>query len=67
MHSSVLGHVLMVSNEDKAESQAVWKILIGSNHYVFKQYILLETACDFVLGDSDMLKQWKSQNLKLAF
>lgn len=52
-----VGHVLMVSNEDKAESQAVWKVLIGSNHYVFNQYILLETACDFMLGDSDMLRQ----------
>lgn len=55
------------SNEDKAGSQAVWKVLIDSHHYVFNQYILLETACDYTLADNDTLKQGKLQNLKLAF
>lgn len=57
----------LTSKGDKAGSQAVWKDLLGSHHHVFNQDILLETACDFMLEDSDMLKQWKLQNLELAF
>lgn len=46
-----------MSKGDKAGSQAVWKDLLDSHHHVFIQDILLETACDFMLEDSDMLKQ----------
>lgn len=43
----------LLSKGDKAESQAVWKILLESHHHVFKQCIMFETACDFMLEDEN--------------
>lgn len=68
---TLLSFGAMCSQDDERVLQSwkssLWKGLWDSRPYVFNQYNVLQTAHDFLLENSDMLKHWKLQNLKLAF